>query len=87
MKNGILRGLLLAAFLILAVVLGKLGGDAALPVSWLSWLGASAAFGFGPATLDVSVLQLTFGIQMSLNILQCILFVVVIVLYWRLCRR
>ena len=87
MKNGVLRGLLLAAFLILAVVLGKLGGDAALSVPWLSWLGASARFGFGPTTLDVSILQVTFGIQMSLNILQCILFVAVIVLYWRLCRR
>ena len=87
MKNGILRGLFARGISHSSRCARKLGGDAALAVSWLSWLGASAAFGFGPATLDVSVLQLTFGIQMSLNILQCILFVVVIVLYWRLCRR
>lgn len=87
MKNGFLRGLLLTSLLVLAVVLGKLGGDAALGVPWLSWLGYSASFGFGPAALDISVLQLTVGLHMSFNILQGILFVAVLVFYTVFSRR
>lgn len=87
MKSGILRTLLLAACLVLAVVLGKFGGDAALAVSWLKWLGYSVSFGFGPAVLDINILQLTLGLHLSLNVLQGILVVAVILFYASFHRR
>lgn len=83
MKKGLLRGIFLIVLLLLAIVLGKVGGDAALQVPWLHWLGLSANFGFDPVSVDLSVLQCTVGLRLSVNVLQAILLLLGILLYTR----
>ena len=73
MKKGILKTLLIVVLLLLAVVLGKAGASALTGVKFLSWLGACAKFGISTVTVDLSVLQFTFGMMININVLQAIL--------------
>ena len=62
-------------------MLGKVIGNVTAGVSFLSWLGLSAQFGLAPATLDLAVLTVTFGVQISVNVAQAILLLVAILVY------
>lgn len=84
MKKNIIRTLLLVILLLLAIVLGKVIGNVTTGVSFLSWLGLSAQFGLAPATLDLAVLTVTFGVQISLNVAQAILLLIAILVYTRI---
>lgn len=84
MKKGILKPLLFIVMLILAVVLGKAGAQALSRVKAFSWLAASARFGISTVTVNLSVLQLTFGMMVSINILQAVLLIAAILIYTRL---
>ena len=84
MKKDIIRTLLLGILLLLAIVLGKVIGNVTAGVPFLSWLGLSAQFGLAPATLDLAVLTVTFGLQISLNVAQAILLLVAILVYSRI---
>lgn len=84
MKKSLIRGLLLIVLLLLAVVLGSVIGTAAQGVSFLSWLGMSTGFGLEPVTLDLSVLQLTFGLSFRVNVAQAILLLAAILGYTRI---
>ena len=81
MKNKFLKYLLLVVLLLLAVILGKFIGGTVPDVSFLSWLGAGASFGFAPFTLNLAILELTMGFQFSVNIAQIILLIVGIFIY------
>ena len=81
MKKGILRTLLLGVLLVLAVVLGKVIGVMCGGSSFLSWLGLSAQFGLQPCTLDLAILQVTFGLLVNINVAQAILLFVAILVY------
>lgn len=67
--------------LVLAVVLGKVIGDLCGGISFLSWLGLSAQFGLQPCTLDLAILQVTFGLLVNINVAQAILLFVAILVY------
>ncbi len=59
---------ILLVFLMAGVVLGGLLGEFASKVSWLWWLGYGKEFGLSnPITLDLSVLKLTFGLTLKIN--------------------
>jgi hypothetical protein len=73
MKKGILKTLLFIVMLLLAVVLGKAGANAFSGVKALAWLGACAKFGISTVTVDLSVLQFTFGMMININVLQALL--------------
>lgn len=81
MKKSIIRTLLLVILLLLAIVLGKVIGNVTADTPFLSWLGLSASFGLAPATVDLAVMTVTFGLQISLNVAQGILLLVAILLY------
>lgn len=83
MRNKFLRNLLLIVLLLLAVILGKIIGDAVPGVSFLSWLGEGAKFGFAPFTLNLAILELTLGFQFSINIAQILLIIIAIFVFSR----
>lgn len=84
MKRSIIKTLLLVILLLLAVVLGKVLGDVCAGTPFLSWLGLSASFGLAPATVDLAIMNVTFGLQVSLNTAQAILLLAAILLYSRI---
>lgn len=79
--------LLLLFFILAAVVVGALLGGLAQDISWLNWLTEGARISFGNVAgnaqplLDLSIVKLNFGFEMSLNILQIILITIALVLY------
>lgn len=81
MKRNLLRSLLLIVLLLLAVVLGKLLGNITQDVSFLSWLAMGANFGFNPVTIDLSVVTITFGCMINVNVAQAALLLIAILVY------
>lgn len=73
MKKGILKTFLFIVMLILAVVLGKAAASACADVRYLSWLAASAGFGFSPVKVDLSVVSFTFGLSVDIDAAQALL--------------
>ena len=81
MKKKLIKTILLIVLLLLAIVLGIIIGDVCAGVKGLSWLAAGANFGLQPTTVDLSVIQLTFGLTASINVAQAILLLVAILAY------
>lgn len=73
MKKGILKTFLFIVMLVLAVVLGKAIAFACADTRYLSWLAASATFGFSPVKVDLSIVNFTFGISIGINTAQALL--------------
>lgn len=84
MKKGIIKTLLFVALLVLAVVIGKILGGAFQNIPWLAWLGAGAGFGISPVTVDLAILQFTFGMTVQINAAQAILLLAAIFTYLRI---
>ena len=80
-KRSLLKTLLLIVLLMLAIVLGKLIGVVTAGVPFLSWLGMSASFGFPSVPIDLSVLELTFGVMVNTNVAQALLLLAAILIY------
>lgn len=69
-------------FLFSGIILGGLLGELATNVSWLSWLSYGDTFGLKePFVLDVSILQLTFSMMISLNVASIIGMIIAIIIY------
>ena len=81
-----IRTLFFIVSIILAVVLGKAIGGAVTGIQFLSWLGIAAKFGISTVTVDLSVLQLTFGLMVNINVAQAILLLTAIFIYTRIQR-
>ena len=81
MKKNIIKTLLLIILLLLAVVLGQIIGDSCKGVASLAWLGAGANFGLSPVTVDLAVVNFTFGMMANFNVAQAILLLVAILAY------
>ena len=84
MKNNFLKTVLLIILLLLAVVLGQIIGDACSSNKYLSWLSASPSFGFSPVELNLSVIKLTFGAWIKINVAQAILILTAIISYTKI---
>lgn len=86
MKKGIIKTLFFIVMILLAVVLGKAIGSAVTGVHFLSWLAIAAKFGVSTVTVDLSVLQVTFGMMVNINVAQAILLLTAIFIYTRIQR-
>ena len=86
MKKGIIKTLFFIVMILLAIVLGRAIGGAVGGIQFLSWLGITAKFGVSTVTIDLSVLQLTFGLMVNINVAQAILLLAAIFAYTRIQR-
>ncbi len=66
--------------IVIAVIGGSFLGDfvAGLNSKYLSWMGIGTTFGFDAVNIDLHVLQLTFGLKMSINVIQILLVILAI---------
>lgn len=78
------RNLLLAFYLLAAVLLGAMLASLCSGVPFLTWLSYSSAIGFAPDNpfvLDLSVIKLSFGFSMSISVAQIITIAISIFAY------
>ena len=60
---------ILLIFILSGLVIGGLLGDLASKVDWLWWLGFGQEFGLeSPLVLNLSILKITFGMMVKINI-------------------
>ena len=72
----------LLIFILSGLVVGGLLGELASRVDWLWWLSYSQSFGLqDPVTLDLSVIQITFGLMFKINISSIIGMILAIFIY------
>ena len=80
--KSIVKFWLFLIFLFSGIILGGLLGELAANVSWLSWLAYGDTFGLKePFVLDISILQLTFSMMISLNVASIIGMITAIIIY------
>ena len=73
---------ILLIFILSGIVVGGLLGELASRVSWLWWLSYGQSFGLSePITLDLSVIQLTFGLTFKINISSIIGMILALFIY------
>ena len=83
------RNLVFALLVIAAIVLGSIVADLFGDVSGLSWLKYGISFGISsgnPLVLNLYVLTLTFGLNLSINIAQILFIVVALIAYKPIAR-
>lgn len=80
MKKSPLKTILRIVLLLLAIILGKLLGEACSGVPFLAWLNMGSQFSLSPTTLNLAVFTLTFGVSVGINIAQGLFLVLAIVL-------
>lgn len=60
---------ILLIFILSGIVIGGLLGELASKIDWLWWLGFGQEFGLeNPLVLDLSILKITFGLMVKINI-------------------
>ena len=73
---------ILLIFILSGLVVGGLLGELASNIDWLWWLSYGESFGLSqPLTLDLSVIQLTFGLTFKINISSIIGMILAIFIY------
>lgn len=73
---------ILIVFLLAGLVIGGLLGKLASSVSWLWWLSYEQQFGLEtPFVLDLSVLKITFGLMVKINVASIIGMILAIFVY------
>lgn len=73
---------ILLVFLLAGLVIGGLLGKLASSVSWLWWLSYEQQFGLEtPFVLDLSVLKITFGLMVKINVASIIGMILAIFVY------
>ena len=84
MSKSTKNGWILLLLLLAGIVLGGLLGQLAANVSWLSWLDYGKSFGINsgtPLVLDLSVMVITFGLELKLNVSAIIGIILAFVVY------
>ncbi len=73
---------ILLVFLLSGLVIGGLLGELASKVDFLWWLGYGESFGLQqPIVLDLSVITITFGLMLKINIASIIGMAIAIFIY------
>jgi len=73
---------ILLLFILSGLVVGGLLGDLAKEVDFLWWLGYGESFGLSsPLELDLSIVQISFGLMFKINIASIIGMIIAIVIY------
>lgn len=65
-------------FIILALVLGGLIAQLTADISWLKWLTYEKGIGINPDSpmvIDLSLIKLTFGAEIKINVVQVLLLI------------
>ena len=76
---------ILLVFILSGIVVGGLLGELASKIDWLWWLSYGESFGLNePITLDLSVIQITFGLMFKINISSIIGMILAIFIYKKL---
>ena len=86
-RSGLGGVLLLLALIVAGIVVGGLIAAAAKNVSVLSWLAYAKTFGLNvdrPAVLELSVLRLAVGFELTINVAQALCVVGAVLLYRRI---
>lgn len=69
-------------FILSGLVIGGLLGDLAGNVDWLWWLSFGEEFGLeNPIVLDLSVVTITFGLMIKINIASIIGVIIALLIY------
>ncbi len=75
----------LLVFILSGIVVGGLLGELASRVDWLWWLSYGESFGLNePIVLDLSVIQITFGLMFKINISSIIGMILAVFIYKKL---
>lgn len=73
---------ILLIFILSGLIIGGLLGDLASKVDWLWWLGFGQNFGLeSPLVLDLSILKITFGFMVKINIASIIGIAIALFMY------
>lgn len=73
---------LLAIFILSGLVIGGLLGEIATKIDFLWWLGYGQSFGLqSPIILDLSIVTITFGLSLKVNIASIIGMAIAIFIY------
>lgn len=73
---------ILLLFILSGLVVGGLLGDLAGEIDFLWWLGYGESFGLSsPVELDLSIVQISFGLMFKINIASIIGMIIAIVVY------
>ena len=73
---------ILLIFILSGIVVGGLLGNLAVQVDFLWWLSYGETFGLSePITLDLQVIQITFGLMFDINVSSIIGMVLAIFIY------
>lgn len=73
---------ILLVFILSGLVVGGLLGDLAGKVDFLWWLGYGQSFGLSsPLELDLSIVQISFGLMFKINIASIIGMIIAILIY------
>lgn len=73
---------ILVLFILCGIVVGGLLGDLASKVDFLWWLSYGESFGLAqPISLDLSVVQITFGLMFKINVASIIGMILAIFIY------
>lgn len=73
---------ILILFILSGLVIGGLLGELTKNVSYLSWLSYGKSFGLSaPVVLDLSIIEITFGLMVHINIASIIGVLIAIFVY------
>ena len=84
------KNLILLFLLLAGVMFGSLLASATRSIGWLDWLSFGQSVGIGvnqPMILDLAVLRLAFGFELSINIAQILCVLLAIIAYKGLASR
>ncbi len=81
------RTFLLLFYLLAGIIVGSLLAQLFAGVPALSWLAYYAEIGFDPFTLDLAILNFTFGMRMGINVAQVITISLALFIYSKTAGR
>lgn len=81
MQQGVLKGMLMFALLLAAVIIGSLIGDFARSIGGIEWLGRTFDIGIPAFDLNLKVFVVTFGFQIHVSVAEIVMILVGILSY------
>ncbi|MDE5754057.1 MAG: DUF4321 domain-containing protein [Oscillospiraceae bacterium] len=86
MQQGVLKGMLMFAVLLAAVILGSLIGDFARTIGGIEWLGRTFDVGVSTFDLNLKVFVVTLGFQIHVSVAEIIMILVGILCYPKIAK-
>ena len=86
MQQGVLKGMLMFAVLLAAVIVGSLIGDFARTIGGIEWLGRTFDVGVSTFDLNLKVFVVTLGFQIHVSVAEIIMILVGILCYPKIAK-